>query len=57
MHNEPLDVPYVRAFLFPLCPLLRLLPNRSNAFFEGLKASQDLQMHVTGACTTLYQLR
>ena len=30
---------------------------RSDAFFEGLKTSQDLQTHVTGACTTLYQLR
>ncbi|CAM9660149.1 unnamed protein product [Ectocarpus sp. 6 AP-2014] len=37
--------------------LLKQISHRSDAFFEGLKTSQDLQTHVTGACTTLYQLR
>eukprot|EP00752_Nemacystus_decipiens_P001861 g1793.t1 len=37
--------------------LLKQISHRSDALFEGLKTSQDLQTHVTGACTTLYQLR
>ncbi|CAN0141378.1 unnamed protein product, partial [Scytosiphon promiscuus] len=37
--------------------LLKQISHRSDALFEGLKTSQDLQTHVGGACTTLYQLR
>lgn len=41
----------------PYPPPPPIAHTRSTAFFEGLKTSQDLQTHVAGACTTLYQLR